>query len=181
MFEHKIIISGKDQKAFKAFLDYAWKTEMKVELNKAVKGAALFLLSEIRKRIHDKQYVANAPMTVERKGHNTPLVDEGTLLDTLNYFKVRDLVYHVGLLKDQKTSSGESTLKKIVPILHDGATIIINGKVIRIPPRPFLADVWTDDKVLDEIKKIWTIAIQKVLVKYGKGTGFLSGTGELYA
>ena len=173
-----------DWKAFEKFLDYKWGKELRDEINRATKKSCLYIISEVRRRIHNREYTENKPSTIRAKSSartgggtqsDTPLIDQGTMVRALSFNMVAQMSYLVGFIKDQKTTDGRSTLFEVIPALHDGATITqsVKGKtrIIRIPPREFLKNVWEDPKVIAIVNKNWEFAIGKVLKKYGKWDG----------
>ena len=40
---------------------------------------------KVQKRIDEGQFVPNAPSTIKRKGHDHPLIDTGTMRDSISY------------------------------------------------------------------------------------------------
>lgn len=167
-----------DWSKFQSFLNYSWKNDLIRAVNIATKKGALKILSDIRDRIHKKQYVENRPSTLAGKDGDTPLIDKGTMIKALeiqlggdgkSFIGKEISVYKVGFLKDQKTSDGRSTLFTVVPILHDGYTFKSeSGATFRVPPRPFLKNVFEDGGIHDLINMYWNDAIEKTLKKHGK-------------
>lgn len=174
-----IKLSG-DWKAFENFLSYKWKSELERAMDQAAGQAAYYILSQIRGKIRDKRYKSNALSTARGKGFTTPaeatpLVDSGDLLTkALVVNKLRQWYWEVGVIGNigASNSKGKKTLKEIVPILHEGGTIVqTRGNkrvIIRIPSRPFLSSVWENPKVLSKIDKIWQTEVQRILKKHGK-------------
>lgn len=169
---------GGDWKGLESFLKYAWKNDLHTEVDKATKRSALYILSEIRKRIHDREYAVNALSTAQAKGFKsaaeaTPLVASGTLIrKALAIASKGDLQWEVGVIKDFPTKDGRSKLSEIVPILHEGGTVTMKRGTttvtIRIPPRPFLASVFDDPSTERYVNKQWEQAVEKVLKRHGK-------------
>lgn len=166
------ITFSKDWDRLEKYLSYSWESELEAAMNKALKWGSLYILGEIRRRIDAGQYVANAPWTVKKKGFNRPLIDKGRMIRSLHAQKRGKLSHQVGFIRDQPTSDGKSTLFKVVPMLHEGATVtmVLQGRLmtIRIPPRPFLRDVWSDPMVQSVISARITMETNKILKKYGK-------------
>lgn len=175
-FGAKIQYSG-DWEKLEKFLKYNWRNDLFQELDKATKRSALYVLSEIRKRIHDREYTPNKLSTALKKGftsvkESTPLVDSGTLIrKALAIEAIGELAYEVGVVKDVPTGDGRSTMLDIVYILHEGGTTTIKrgGKnvIVRIPPRPFLRAVFEDVFIQKYIQRQWEAAIRKVMKKHG--------------
>lgn len=172
------MIYGGDWDKLEKFLTYSWKNDLEAEVDKATKRGALRILSEIRKRIHDKRYTKNKLSTALNKGFtsvgaSTPLVDQGTLIrKALTYVSKGEMAWEVGVLKDMPTSDGRSKISEIVPILHEGGTVTqkrgSKTVVIRIPPRPFLREVFDDPFMRKYVERQWEAAVRKVLKKHGE-------------
>jgi len=174
----KITISGDDWKKFEKFVKYKWGHELKIAVGKATGRSALYVLSEIRKRIHDKEYIPNTYWTARRKGYKsaaeaTPLIESGTMIrDTLLAKRIKTWTWEVGAIQDQKSPRTGKAYKELIPIIHEGTTYTMKrgGKsvTIRIPARPFLRSVFEDSSVHVKIRKEWNVTIERILKKYGK-------------
>lgn len=169
-----ITLSG-DWKAFKKFLSLKWLPEMETLIDKVTGDAAEMIRAEIVTRIKDKEYESNALATALRKGFKSqdesiPLIHTGRMIrEALLSKKVKTWIWQVGILGNIQ-ASGKSGLSlfDVVPILHDGGTVQTNGVTIRIPPRPFLSNVFEDPKIIKKVNKMWEQAIEKILKKHGK-------------
>lgn len=172
MYGSKITLKG-DWKQFRHFLSLGWNKEFVEVINKATGEAAEMLRQEIVDRIMDKEYESNALYTAISKGFSsvseaTPLVHTGTMIrEGLLTKRAKEWIWKVGILGNVRSSSG-LTLFELVPILHDGATIKKGNKTIRIPPRPFLKNVFDDPKMVKKVHNLWNRAIERILKKHGK-------------
>jgi hypothetical protein len=171
-------LAGKDLAKFENFLAFRWKGAMETEVDKATGRGAKYIQSQIRARILDKQYVPNTLWTAKQKGYNTPdeaipLVDTGSLIrEALQAQRNRPMVWEVGIIKDIPSKRTGAPASKYVQALHDGVTVTVSirgvRRTFRIPPRPFLRNVWEDLMVQGRVHKEWSDAIEKVLKEYGQ-------------
>jgi hypothetical protein len=114
------------------------------------------VLSEIRKRIHNKEYAANSIMSAYLKGFKTvqdatPLIDTGKMIrEVLLAQRIQEMKWEVGALGKAVHPKSRKPYSLIIPIIHEGATISMKigtvSKTVRIPPRPFLRAVWEDER-----------------------------------
>lgn len=167
-----ITYSG-DWKKFEQFLSYKWGSELKSAIGKATRMNTLYIIAEIQRRIEKGMYTPNSPYTIKRKGHDKVLIDKTRMIKSMSERRVAPMVREVGFLKNAKASRGNRMLFDVIPMLHDGHTFNVKVKgggtrTIRIPPRPFLGNVWNDPKVHAVLQKNWEMAITRVLKKYGK-------------
>jgi len=169
---------GGDWKAFSKFLKYTWRSDFDKIMNKATERSARYLLSQIRERIRNKEYQINKLSTAIKKGFKTaseatPLVDTGGLIAKgMVVNQLKNLVYEVGVLANHPMDERGKKAMEIVPVLHDGATITqTRGSkrvTIRIPPRPFLKEVFEDDNVIKKVEREWHKGMEYLLKKHGK-------------
>ena len=171
-------LGGPDYKKFRNFIRFNWRGKFERELDKATGRAANFIRSEIRQRILDRQYVPNSLFTARRKGYDTvdeaiPLVDTGGLIrEALMAQKRKSVVWEVGVIGEKPSRTTGYPAKDYVRALHEGYTGVarMGGRTFtyRIPPRPFLRNVWEDMMVQKRVHKEWEDTIRKVLKEHGK-------------
>lgn len=101
--------------------------------------AARELAKDWKLGIKTKQFglEANKPLTIEAKGSSTPLIQHGDLIGSIKPHKVSidGDIWFVGILKNAKTSDGDS-LVDIANVLEHGSDGPIrpkNGKYLAIP------------------------------------------------
>ncbi len=164
-----------DWTEFGKFLEGHWRISLGKRIDKVTGRAAEMIRAEIVNRIKDKEYESNALMTAIKKGfsgpdQSTPLIHTGRLIrEGLLTDKVAHWVWKVGIIADLPASGGNGlSLFDIVPILHDGATIKQGNRTVRIPPRPFLSNVFEDPKIIAKVQKMWEAEIKIIFKKYGK-------------
>lgn len=163
-----------DWKEFEKFLNFDWGVDLSREIGQATRRSAMYILAEIRKRIHDREYEVNTLSTAIRKGftsvkESTPLVDSSKMIrEALATERLRKWTWEVGIIKDMPTDTNRMKMSELVPILHEGKTIKRGNKTYRIPPRPFLREVFDDPSIERYVNKQWSDAYKKVLKKHGK-------------
>jgi hypothetical protein len=174
-----VTLIGNDWKLFEKFVKQKWGNELKAAVEKATARSAMWVLSQIRQKVHDKGYELNADSTAIRKGHKsadeaTPLIESGTMIrDTLLTKQIKTWTWEVGAIADKYSPRTNKPYKEIIEIIHDGKTYSYKTKTgktvtIRIPARPFLRTVFEDVKVHAHIRSEWSKAIERVLKKHGK-------------
>lgn len=99
--------------------------------------AARELAKDWKQGIKSKQFGLedNAPLTIEAKGSSTPLIQHGDLLGSIKPHRIDGDIWFVGILKNAKTSDGDS-LVDIANVLEHGSDGPIrpkNGKYLAIP------------------------------------------------
>jgi len=179
-----------DIKELKKFLKgRSFKVMLDREIRKATIENGLIMQAEIRKRIREKKYLANAKVTLLGKKSQIPLINSGQLHNAirnelLNSFKAR-----VGI--------APGSIAEIAKILQEGYTLKITKEtraaifgrikankksidtlpskkskgVIRVKGRPFLDSVFRDKDLQDEINNNWDVAVKKAIVASTNGKG----------
>jgi hypothetical protein len=88
------------------------------------------LVSEFRRRIRDREYTPNAPLTVafKKSDNPTPLVDSGKLFKSLEWKKVQRGAYLAGVMHGSFNERGYE-LSKLAEDLHDGVSFAVSPKM----------------------------------------------------
>jgi phage gpG-like protein len=139
-------------------------------LEKEVRSMAMLLVREIKKGIVSgapggQAFKELAESTKRRKGSSKPLIDTGFLVSKIVEIIKGDQAF-VGLLYTARYADGES-VANIGAVMEFGATITMpNGKVIIIPPRPFIGPVMKQHlpKIMNSLKK----AVADVFASIGR-------------
>lgn len=72
---------------------------------KMMKSIGVFLVKQVQREIVDGQFEPNAPSTIKRKGSDKPLIDTGTMRQSVNYVISNDGKYgDVNYLKEEEGS-----------------------------------------------------------------------------
>jgi len=147
------------------------------EVKRCLLASGEMVRGEIRKRIADKKYAPNRPMTVALKGSDVPLVDKGDLYRAIAVKKpIEKREVFIGVLRTAK--KGRRKLANVAAILHYwrgpikvtpkmrryflAMSIKFPGKWFPLKPdtkflsftrRPFITDVTDDTKVIDVFKE----------------------------
>lgn len=179
-----------DIKELKKFLSRRnFKNILNREVEKATIKNGLIMQAEIRKRIREKRYMANAKVTLMGKKSQTPLINTGLLHNSIRYELINSFKARVGI--------APGPVAKIAKILHEGYTLRITDKtraaifgrirsnnksvnvlpsvksknVIRMKGRPFLESVYNDRSLIKELNKNWDMAVKKAIIISTKGRG----------
>jgi hypothetical protein len=97
--------------------------ELRRELAKATRRNGLLAVREVRQTIRRGVPPANAPLTIEIKGSDKPLVDKGSgLFQAITSVQVGDLEVFVGVLRTDKHYN-------IGLALHEGAAAKVTDKM----------------------------------------------------
>lgn len=181
---------GGDVKELKKFLSRGnFKNVLAKEVEKATIKNGLIMQAEIRKRIREKRYMANAKVTLMGKKSQTPLINTGQLHNAIRYELINSFKARVGI--------PPGSIAKIAKILHEGYTLKITDKtraaifgriksnnksintlpsikskgIIKVKGRPFLEAVFTDKKMIKEVNKNWDFAVERAIIIATKGKG----------
>ena len=169
-----LVLGGKDFRLFKKFLSYAWRKDMYNIMDMATGRVAKKIQSDIRQRVLGKVYTRNKQSTIDDKGGNDiPLVDTGGLIrEAIQSRRLKQMSWEVGVIGKKPSRTTGASAETYVRVIHDGATFAVNyyGRrvTIRIPPRPFLRDVFDDPKTRAMANAMWKDAMTKILTKHGK-------------
>jgi len=188
-FEVKL---GKNWLLLDRKLELALKGELHKQIEKGTKKSMQLVLKEIVQRIRDGKYQKLASTTLLLRsfdGHgDTPLLRTGGLIRSIATDLTNEFEGEVGLLMKRK-GRGED-FSNIGELLHDGGSVRVTDAmkrafirklgatgltvrpgsgtgIIRIPPRPFIKDVFDDARVQKGIEDIYFDAIM--------GTTFFQG------
>lgn len=118
------------------------------DLSPALKDIGELLIESTKQRFESgigpdsQKWEANSPVTVDRKGRNLPLVDEGTLMESISYALIGNDTLEVGSSMEYAAMQQFGGTKSEFPWLWGD-----------IPARPFLG-ISSDDesKMLDILR-----------------------------
>lgn len=192
MAKSQITFSGKIDEFEGLLKPGAFMKILREEVDRATTRNALLVQDEIKQRILQKKYEPNSKITEILKGENFPLKDTADMIQAIEV-EIRDsFTGFVGFLKNQKTSHG-GDMKKVVDRLQEGFEVRITPKmraflfakareagwepeegqeptgstgVIRVPPRPFLQEVFDDKKIIGIVNRNWENAVKMTLQRF---------------
>lgn len=177
-----------DIRPLKKFLNISgFKRLMDKKIRVATVKNALIMQAEIRRRIRSRRYARNAKVTLMIKGRKPPLIQTGELHRAIEREIISSFKAKVGI------RPGENA--KLAKILHEGATVKITPKVraaifgkikaaggsikrlpskkskgiLRIPPRRFLSEVFSDKKLRMEMNRNWEMAVKALIKQASQG------------
>jgi len=78
-----------DDKARKASVMSGRANEIQKALDTAMEDEAAVMVGEVKRKIIVGPFKRNAPMTIAKKGRNEPLIDEGEMLDAIDYKMIK--------------------------------------------------------------------------------------------
>jgi len=183
-------LTGKWKEYGKVLEGLATTSEYDPEVKRSLLASAEMVRGEIRRRIADKKYAPNRPMTVAIKGSDVPLVGEGGDLYRAIAVKkpLEKREVFVGVLRTAK--KGKRKLANVAAILHDwrgpikvtpkmrryflAMSIKFPGKWFPLKPdtkylsftrRPFITDVTDDTKVIDVFKENCLAVVDAIINK----------------
>lgn len=107
-----------------------FQAALKKNIRRATEINALIILKEIRKRVQEGGYSANAALTVLIKGSSKPLVGTGDdeLFKAVTHEMVNDFSAFIGVLKSARGKSGEPMVD-VAAVIHEGMTIKVTDKM----------------------------------------------------
>jgi hypothetical protein len=91
-------------------------------LQKATIVNAMYVISEIRRRIKRRAYERNSAFTVLLKRSSTPLVDDSDLFNAVTHQVVSPTAVFVGVFRTARDEDGKS-LANLAELLHEGGVI----------------------------------------------------------
>jgi len=105
-----------------------WNTVFARHVRKATIKNCLYMIREIKQAIRDKNYTANAQLTLALKKGDIPLLDEKNLFDAITYQLQSSFNAEIGIFNAQSSggvSSGPVPMRKLTELMHTGYTITV--------------------------------------------------------
>jgi hypothetical protein len=108
---------------------------MKANMNRATKGNASATRDAIKRTIRNGRpdWPPNSPLTVGYKKSSKPLVDDGDLMNAVNYKTISPFLFFIGVPRTEKNKDGVP-MANIAAVHEFGATIRPkNARMLAIP------------------------------------------------
>ena len=132
--------------------------------------------SEVKKGIVSgapggQTFTPNSPLTVQRKGSSSPLIDNGDLVGSVTYQVVDSNNVFVGVKKGKEVNIAAVhefgctigvTPKMRAYLHHQGVHLRTSTQYINIPPRPFLRPVLLGAEFKAKVAEIYIKAIERM-------------------
>jgi len=173
----------------KAMMPNYFKREFTKNLRPTMERIALRFRREIRERIRDKKYEENTPLTSFLKGSDTPLINKGDLWRQITYdlqnlgtmivlgvkrrrIRGKDIgnigaILHQGFvfkLTAESIKAIFAQMKKRLrrKVSRNGGSLLYPGKVVFVPPRPFIKEVFEDSGMIEYVRQQWTNMVRSI-------------------
>ena len=119
-----------------------------------------------------QKFAPNSPLTVQRKGSSSPLIDKGDLVGSVTYQVIDANSVFIGVKKGKEVNIAAVhefgctigvTPKMRAYLHHQGVHLRVSTQYIHIPARPFLRPVFQSKEFRAKVTEIYIQAIERML------------------
>jgi len=121
------------------FKKFTRRDLLKANMQRAIRRAtiknSLLIIREVGRKIRDKKYEDNAPLTLALSKGSTALLKEKNLLDAMSFQLQNSFVSEVGFIKNKQSTGGVTgrtiEMQKLVELMHTGYIITVTPDMVQ--------------------------------------------------
>lgn len=124
--------TGPDWKKFRNISGF--KANLDREIRKATIKNSLIIIKAVGRKVRDKKYAENQPLTLALSKRTIPLLKEKNMLDAMSFELANSFRAEVGFIKNKQSTGGVTgntiEMQKLVELMESGYTITVTPKMV---------------------------------------------------